>query len=168
MRTMPRNSREGRIQLNLKYSDLTDSQKRQIGERVIENIRDRTLEGVDPDTGEAYPGYSESYKNSAAYKALKGGDTPNLRLFGTMMSNLQVLSTGPSSVTIGFTGEQAQKSMGNKERGRPHLVVSDADLEFYTEEVRGEGLSEEAQEASNLFERFLSAQLTNLFTTPDA
>lgn len=147
-------------------SDLTDDQKREVGERVIENIRDVTLEGKEPDTGADYPAYSESYKSSQAYKALKGGDTPNLRLFGTMMNSLSVLNTGPSSVTIGFQAEQALKSQGNSQRGgRIHLAVSDADLATFVDEVRGEGLSEEDSAASQLFESFLTAQLTNIFSS---
>lgn len=149
--------------------DLSADERREVGLRIIENILDRTEDGVRPDTGEAYPSYSDSYKNSSAYKAFKSSDTPNLRLFGNMMANLQVLSVGPSSVTIGFTGEQAQKSVWNSANNkRVHIAVSEADLAAFQSEVRSERQQEEDAEAASIFNTLIANQIIDLFGGNDA
>lgn len=98
---------------------LTPGERAQIGERIVELIRERTAEGVGIRSGRRYsfPGYSKSYIESEAFKAAgKSPNRVNLRLSEEMLSELRVLSTTPTSVLVGFdNGTDANaKAEGNQ------------------------------------------------------
>lgn len=99
---------------------LTPGERREVGERIVELIRERTAEGVGiRPSGRryAFPGYSEAYIKSARFKeAGKSPNRVNLRLSEEMMAELRVLSHTPTSVLIGFdNGTDANaKAEGNQ------------------------------------------------------
>lgn len=74
-----------------------------IGERVVDFIRERTDKGLDKNNI-PFKGYSDSYVNSLDFKiAGKSRGDVNLQLTGDMLTDLQVLRTGTTGfITIGF------------------------------------------------------------------
>lgn len=98
---------------------LTPGERREVGERIVELIRERTAEGVGIRNGRryAFPGYSKSYIEREAFKAAgKSPNRVNLRLSEEMMAELRVLSHTPNSVLVGFdNGTDANaKAEGNQ------------------------------------------------------
>lgn len=112
---------------------LTPAEREAIGQRVIETIKERTANGVGISGGRRFkfPGYSEAYINSPAFK--KAGKSPNkvnLKLSGEMLDELQLLANRPRELLIGFEkGTFANdKADGNSEK-RPFLGLTKAELE---------------------------------------
>jgi hypothetical protein len=68
---------------------------------VIEFIRKRTEDGLDKD-GKKFPKYSTQYKKSLDFKIAGKSNSVNLRLTGDMMDLLDVLSTQPGKIKIGY------------------------------------------------------------------
>jgi hypothetical protein len=83
-------------------SNLSDNAKRRVGEKVIDFIKNRTLENIDIN-GKRFANYSESYSKSPEFiLAGKSKTDPNLRLSGVMMEELDILEVGNSHITIGY------------------------------------------------------------------
>lgn len=80
-----------------------------MGHQIIRTIQNRTLEGIGLD-GQPFAPYSERYVESREFKA--AGKSPfevNLRLTEEMISSMEVQSSEPGSVTIGFSSLDAAK-----------------------------------------------------------
>ena len=104
--------------------DLTPSQREAYANELIDIIRNRSESGygVKP-TGEGdwrkyrFPGYSKSYTESLDFKiAGKSAGRVDLSLSGDMLAALDVLSTSPGSVMIGYENgtEENDRAEGNQ------------------------------------------------------
>jgi phage gpG-like protein len=90
--------------------------KREIGQRVIDAILGRTLEGIDKNS-KNFKGYSKTYRESTTFKIYKGKQrNVDLKLTGEMQADFDVRSVATNTVTIGFTNEmQGVKARGHIE-----------------------------------------------------
>lgn len=88
--------------------------KREIGNRLIDQILVRTNAGIDKE-GSRFVGYSKAYKKSLAFKVYGKTNKVNLKLTGAMQSAIAVVGMDSTSVTIGFTDEDQQ------EKARGHI-----------------------------------------------
>ena len=76
--------------------------KIEIGERIIELMIERTLNGNDK-RGNKFKAYSKSYPKTDNYKIYKSGDSnPNLKLTGDMLASVDVVKVNPNGIEIGF------------------------------------------------------------------
>lgn len=75
-----------------------------IAQKVIDHIVKRTEEGSSVFGGGFKP-YSEDYKNTAEFKLLKDGDTVNMKLTGSMLNDINLLSDSANTIRIGFEDE---------------------------------------------------------------
>lgn len=90
-----------------------DVVKREFGNRVIDEIKDRTLKGRDKNERPFVP-YSKAYKDSLEFQVFGKSSRVNLKLSGEMQASINVLKTDSTSVTIGFlSAEQEQKATGH-------------------------------------------------------
>jgi hypothetical protein len=90
--------------------------KREFGNRVIDEIKSRTLRGRDKNNNSFVPNtYSKSYQESHEFRVFGKSRSPvNLRLSGEMQASISVVDTSSSGVTIGFVSrEQEQKARGH-------------------------------------------------------
>lgn len=118
-----------------------ESERKAIGQEIIEHIRDRTEQGVDKD-GKPFPKYSREYIKSVDFKnAGKSAGQVDLRLSGDMMTALQVLDQDDGTLTIGYkngTAENARadgnirgtygQDRGSSKKARPFLGITKAEL----------------------------------------
>lgn len=74
-----------------------ETQRREIGQEIIRKIKRRTSSGIDIN-GNLFASYSTNYEKSG---------TVNLSLTGDMLQALEVISTGPGFVRIGFNSRTA-------------------------------------------------------------
>ena len=97
----------------------------EIGIRSVDKILDNTLEGYDKN-GKKFKKYSKSYRDSTKFKIYKGSKrTPDLKLTGNMQSDMDVLSSSSTTVTIGFSdSEEGSKAQGHI-LGAGHLPKRD-------------------------------------------
>jgi hypothetical protein len=125
--------------------DLTPAEREELGERILDFIRDRTERGIgvkprgDGWVNVTFPPYSDSYINSPAFKAAgKSANKVNLKLSGDMMAAMDLLSHSPGSILIGYKNgtENNDKAEGNADRGRDHLGISKSDLNMLINQVR--------------------------------
>jgi len=90
-----------------------DAIKREFGNRVIDEIKDRTLGGKDKNDNGFTP-YSKAYKQSLEFKVFGKGSKPNLKLTGQMQASINVVGTTSTTVSIGFISkEQEDKATGH-------------------------------------------------------
>lgn len=99
-----------------------ESVKREIGQRIIDSILERTLSGNDKNNkvfknNKGKTGYSDSYAKSATFKIYgKRKGHVDLKLTGEMQADIDVRSIAANTVTIGFTNEmQGVKARGHIE-----------------------------------------------------
>jgi len=72
-----------------------------IAQRVIDYIVERTEDGKDI-RGNSFSAYKPSYKKSTVFELLKDSSDPNMKLTGTMLASIDVLSEGSNTIVIGF------------------------------------------------------------------
>lgn len=103
--------------------ELSSRERKQFALEIIETIRARTESGIGVRkagsgyTTYKYPGYSQSYIESAAFKAYgKSASRIDLTLSGDMLNALMLLDHWPGSVVIGFRDgtEENAKAEGNQ------------------------------------------------------
>ncbi len=73
--------------------EYTERQRRLIGEDIVTRIKRRTSTGIDV-SGNLFQAYSPEYGKVG---------TVDLRISGSMLDGLSVLSTGPGFIRIGFS-----------------------------------------------------------------
>lgn len=104
------------VQKEIKIPKAYSRQERMaIGQEIVDYIRARTADGRDKN-GSRFPGYSKAYINSLAFKvAGKSKGEVNLKLSGDMLAVLDVLSTNPGKIKIGFDpgAPEAGRAEGN-------------------------------------------------------
>ena len=98
--------------------DYSPQEREDFGVLVADFIRERSSDGIGVRNGRNYrfPSYSESYVKSLAFRqAGKSKGRVNLRLSEDMLTDLDVLSTKPGEVTVGFENgtESNEKAEGN-------------------------------------------------------
>jgi hypothetical protein len=85
------------------------TQREAIGLEIVNFIVDRTEKGLDIN-GNAFAGYTSSYKETLEYKIGHGSDsTVNLRLSGEMLGNISILGHGVGFIKIGFDDSESAK-----------------------------------------------------------
>jgi hypothetical protein len=94
---------------------LSDDQKEQLADDVIEHIRRRTEKGLDK-RNRQFPGYSDEYVKSLDFK--NGGKRKgrvDLQLSGDMLADLQLVKMQKNAIVIGFTpgSEENARAEGN-------------------------------------------------------
>lgn len=93
---------------NLKFTiqvseDLDASQRKSIGEEVIDQIIKRTREDNRNKDGRPFPKYSTKYTGSVDFKnAGKSIDNINLTLSGDMLDDLNIIKHGVGFIDIGY------------------------------------------------------------------
>lgn len=122
--------------------------KERIAQRVVETILDRTSKGFDIN-GSRFPGYSDSYKKSLAFKAFNKGRTVNLELTGQMLGTMEVLDTTGSQIELGWsddleTAKAFNHNIGDTLPRRRFFDISSEEIES----IRNEFESEIEQEFS--------------------
>jgi hypothetical protein len=89
-----------------------DDLKEMIGQAIIDKIKERTAAGADIN-GEAFKGYSKTYKESLEFKAAGKGNNVNMRLSGDMLE-LMDFSINGNTIKIGWDDvEQSKKAHGH-------------------------------------------------------
>lgn len=87
--------------------------KREFGLRVIEAIVDRTQSGKDKN-GSRFAAYSKAYKESLQFQLYGKDNGVNLTLSGEMLSNMGVVKTTTTTVSINFLSSgQGEKAHGH-------------------------------------------------------
>lgn len=121
--------------------DLTADQRDQLADDVIEYMKQRTEKGRDVD-GKPFPGYSEAYMRSLDFKIGGKSKKVDLTLSGDMLAAIEVLSSKPGKITIGFENGSSENARadgnirgtyGRKtpdpKKARPFLGINDRDLD---------------------------------------
>jgi hypothetical protein len=145
-----RNKTETKIKISLK-TGLDPSDKIEVGERILEFIRDRTLAGNNV-RGNPWKGVAGEYVES--YAKVKGKSSPvDLELSGDMLANMQQFRSNrkKKEIEIGFKkgSKDEQKALGNilgtygqpnpiRGKARPFLDILQKDVDMivsdYTKE----------------------------------
>lgn len=117
-----------------------------IAQAVIDFVVERT-EGGDDNTWTPFKSYSEKYKESAEFELAGKSDREiNLTLTGNMLSAIDVLSEGRSTIEIGIRGDEAPKAynhqVGDTVPKRAFLGVSMDDLSDLIEQEFGSEIDE--------------------------
>lgn len=117
-------------------SSFDASARQAVGRAVVDFIVRRTKRGVDIQ-GSKFRGndgdgkYSDSYRASGEFEA--AGKSPrriNMTLTGDMLDSLEVISTRPGFITIGYPdGPESQKSIWMREKGYNFLGIKNEDLQ---------------------------------------
>lgn len=125
-------------------SDLDETDRLQVAQKVIQRIVERTDDNTDVN-GRRFQNYSESYSKSLDFKiAGKDRKDPNLRLSSDMLESIQVLSHGPGYVTVGYNEGTAENDKANwaeaSDNGpsRKFLGISETDLDIIVGEVKAD------------------------------
>jgi hypothetical protein len=108
---------------------------------ILDYILERTADGRGKG-GKAFPGYSESYKNSLDYKIAGKDGKVNLRLSGEMLDSLDIIESKVGKIVIGLPKEDEElnaKAEGNilgsyggkpnKSRARNFIGLSKEELD---------------------------------------
>lgn len=106
-----------------------ESIKREFGNRIIDEIEDRTLQGKDK-RGASFKGragrYSKKYRESLKFKVFKGKQTkPNLKLTGSMLSSMYVERTTQTGVILSFNNQEDNDKAEGHVNGANHLPIRD-------------------------------------------
>lgn len=99
------------------YTPPTSAKLRDMGERMVAYIRNRTRAGLDEDNRLFAP-------YSPAYARVKGTARPDLTRSREMLDKLKVIRAGNKSVSIGWTSPTLRararwQADGNSKQGRP-------------------------------------------------
>jgi hypothetical protein len=88
--------------------------KQEIGQEIIDLIRQRTARNIDRQ-GLRFPNYSREYSESIGFKAYgKSKDNPNLKQTGDMLGFMDIVEDRGSSIVIGWHDiEEASKAHGH-------------------------------------------------------
>lgn len=78
---------------------VTAADMRDVGELVVQRIRERTMRGQDADGG-AFAYYSDGY--ATAKRRAVGTSRVNLTVSGEMLNAMTVIDATPTKVTVGF------------------------------------------------------------------
>lgn len=79
---------------------------------VIDKITSRTADGKDA-FGATFAGYSESYKDSLAFKAFGKSSKVDMELTGVMLASIDLVDQSGTKVQIGITNEAASRAYGH-------------------------------------------------------
>jgi hypothetical protein len=151
-------------------SGLTSSFKRELGERIIEEIRERTSRGIDQ-KGNRFKAYSPAYKDSLDFKNAGKSNTVNISATGDTMAELSVIDISDTYITIGYpldhedagkvngivTGEFGNASPVTKGRdfiGLPQRVVSRLVAQMRTEPQFADKREEDNNRINSILARF--------------
>ena len=138
-----------------------ESERRRVGKLAIDHIRDRSKRGLGVG-GQRLRGpdgdgkYSQSYKNSAEFKAVgKTGSRVNLTFSGEMLFAMEIESTRPGQVIIGFGDDEENndKAAFLKEKNYDFFGLSQSEEQ---EIIKRAGVNAEVAEISDtLISNFL-------------
>lgn len=121
--------------------DLTPSERKELGDLIVETIVKRTQDGKDKD-GSRFPKYSKGYIKSLDFKnAGKSPSKIDLQLSGDMLAALDVLKVSKDTIRVGFargSDENAKadgnirgtygSSSPNSSKARDFLGIKDSEL----------------------------------------
>lgn len=141
------------LELNVKKylgKNYTEKDAIFFGEKIIQKILERTSYGIDRNN-KAFPKYSESYKNSLAFKAYGKTDAVNLELTGAMLSSLDILEFDGERLLIGIKQESEIPKAYNHITGdtlpkRDFLGIPKDEIELIAEEIKLEIESNELKQ----------------------
>jgi len=88
-------------------SGLSDAFKRELGERILVEVRDRTARGIDK-AGKPFKGYAKSYDKTGTVNLSQTGDT---------LAELDIISIGSTAITIGYP-------ISHENAGQVHGIVT--------------------------------------------
>jgi hypothetical protein len=149
-RYLTRNLEEDQVELEVDLKSLfpskkfTDREKDVIAQLFIDKVAERAAKGLDIH-GRKLPNYSESYSESAEFRAFgKSQENPNMRLTGDMIDQLEPLDASKDKIKIGWTEQlQNAKAHGNItgqngawDKKRDFFGLSVADIEQIKKEVK--------------------------------
>ena len=98
-----------------------------IGNRVVDFIRQRTEKGLDKNN-RPFKGYSTSYIESLDFKNAGKSRTVDLQLSGDMLTDLDIISTTtPGFITIGYEAgtEENNRAAWQRNNTRPNFPKRD-------------------------------------------
>lgn len=136
--------------------------RREIAQRAIDYIINRTRQGQGPDG--AFGSYSRTYASSSIFEAAGKSDGPvNLTLTGDMLDSIDIIDIStPGFVTIGFDGgENNDKAAWNREKGYNFLELTGAEIDDLTADF--ETVTPEEIQTSGLIGAVANEFLRNLF-----
>jgi hypothetical protein len=93
----------------------TGPARRAIAKEVVDEIVRRTREDGRDKNNRPFAGYSQTYKNSRAFRIGGKTDSVDLTLTGEMMDSLKPLEDRKGEITIGFSGRD--KELNGKVEG---------------------------------------------------
>lgn len=122
----------------------TDTERRKVGEAVIDHIRTRSKRGIGVG-GKQLKGpdgdgrYSDNYVDSSEFEAAgKTKGKVNLTFSGEMLFDMEVQSTGPGRVVIGFSNsENSDKATFLKEKNYDWFGISEDERQMIVSRVVG-------------------------------
>jgi len=101
-----------------------ESVKREFGERAIDAILERTLQGKDK-RDNSFVAYSKAYKESREFAIFGKSSRVNLRLSGQMHASVHVNGTDRTGVTIAITDVEQERKARRHINGSGPLPVRD-------------------------------------------
>lgn len=170
------NTEEVSLEINIKKlfgKTVNDSAlQRSIAESLIGRILDRTSKGKGVD-GNGYEvklkgPYSTEYVDSLEFKAFdKSKNKINMKLTGSMLSSVDLISATPEYIRIGIDNEDAPKAFNHMTGDtpnmpvRPFLGLTDDDLQSVRKEF--EPAIKGKISAADIFDASKFAKIANLF-----
>ena len=120
--------------------DLEKTDREEIAVRILDYIKERTLDGVGIKNGRRFnfPKYSEAYIKSAAFKeAGKSASEVNLKLSGEMLDEMRIISLRGNQILIGFqNGTLSNNKADGNSKIRPFLGINKSELQEILREFK--------------------------------
>lgn len=139
-----------------------------VARAIIDKIQSNTKDGISR-YGTKFPKYSKEYKESLDFKNAGKTSSVDLELTGDMMASLEVISSKPGQITIGYKASHpdADKVEGNQigsygqpdpnpAKARPFIGLPQDDIDLIIAKVKSE------TESKSLFNSALDNLVSNL------
>lgn len=147
--------------------------RRNIAESFIDIILKRTDSGYGVDGNGRqvkFPKYSETYIESDEFKAFdKEPSQVNMKLTGSMLASIDLLSERPEAIRIGIDNEEAPKAFnhitGDTVKKRPFLGLTSDDIEKVKQEYSKEVSGDNPITVADIFEQRNLAKIANIFSS---
>jgi hypothetical protein len=145
--------------------------RRNIAEALISKIDDRVSSGKGVDGNGSLvklkAPYSKMYAESPEFKAFgKSKNQVNMKLTGSMMASIDMISDSGSKIEIGIDNEESAKAynhmVGDTVPRRPFLGLTSDDIDSVANEFKDSVVSDEKITAKNIFDRTNLAKIANI------
>ena len=142
-----------------------------IGERIIEKIRERTLDGKGINGKNLKKPYSESYSKTPEFKAFgKSKSNVNMTLSGDMLGLMQIIEAEDGKIKIGWDDPEQTAKAYNHNAGdtlpkRPFFGLNNTETKELVRELRPEikkAIEIKERDGDSAFDKFASRLLEEI------